>query len=91
MIRWRLSKHARAEIIRRRLPFDMVVRTIISPQQIVPEKGGLRAYQRVLRLPAGRVTLLRVIVDDSIEPLVVITAYRTSKVHKYWREDEDPL
>jgi hypothetical protein len=62
-----------------------------SPHQIVPEKGGLKAYQRIVRLPESHVALIRVMVDDTIEPPVVVTAYRTSKVHKYWREDEDLL
>ncbi len=28
--------------------------------------------------------LLRVIVDDSVDPAVVVTAYRTTKIEKYW-------
>ena len=39
----------------------------------------------------GRVLLLRIVVDDTIQPMVVVTAYRTSKVDKYWREYEDLL
>jgi len=30
--------------------------------------------------------LLRAIVNDGVEPAVVITAYRTSKIEKYWRQ-----
>ncbi len=29
--------------------------------------------------------LLRVIVDDTAKPLMVVTVYRTSKINKYWR------
>jgi len=28
--------------------------------------------------------LLRIIVDDSLDPAVVVTVYRTTKVEKYW-------
>ena len=28
--------------------------------------------------------LLRVIVDGSVDPAVVVTAYRTTKIEKYW-------
>ena len=28
--------------------------------------------------------MLRVIVDDSVAPPVVVTAYRTTKIEKYW-------
>ena len=90
-VHWRLSKHARAELIRRAIPLSLIEDTIVNPQQIVPERDALRAYQSRIMWPDGRVFLLRLIVDDNIDPIVVVTAYRTSKVDKYWREDEDLL
>jgi hypothetical protein len=30
--------------------------------------------------------LVRVIVDDSADPALVVTAYRTSKMEKYWEK-----
>ena len=30
----------------------------------------------------GKIYLLRVIVDDSVDPAVVVTAYRTTKIEK---------
>ena len=88
---WRLSKHAQVELIRRRIPLSLLEDTIVNPQQIIHEKGALRTYQSKVVGPDGRVLLLRIVVDDTIEPMVVVTAYRTSKVDKYWREDEDLL
>ncbi len=88
---WRLSKHARAELIRRAIPLSLLEDTIVNPQQIIPEKGALRTYQSKVVRADGRVLLLRIVVDDTIEPMVVVTAYQTSKVDKYWREDEDLL
>ena len=29
--------------------------------------------------------LIRAIVEDQVEPAVVVTVYRTSKIGKYWR------
>jgi hypothetical protein len=29
--------------------------------------------------------LLRVIVDDGVDPAVVVTVYRTTKIEKYWK------
>ncbi len=34
----------------------------------------------------GKSYLVRVIVNNTIEPAVVVTVYRTSKINKYWRE-----
>lgn len=48
-------------------------------------------YQSRMLTSDGRASLLRVVVDDTIEPMVVVTAYITSKVDKYWRHDEDLL
>jgi len=34
---------------------------------------------------AGKTFLLRAIVADDNEPAVVVTAYRTHKINKYWK------
>lgn len=31
--------------------------------------------------------LLRVVVNDVVDPAVVVTVYRTSKIAKYWRSE----
>jgi hypothetical protein len=77
--------------MRRGIPLARVSEVVTQPEQIVHERDALRAYQSRIIWKDGRVFLLRVIVDDSIEPVVIVTAYRTSKVEKYWREDEDLL
>jgi len=77
--------------MRREIPLASVEEVITHPGQILHERDGVRAYQSRITWGDGRVFLLRVIVDDSIDPVVIITAYRTSKVEKYWREDEDLL
>ena len=56
------------------------------PHQIVSEKVGRKAYQSKLDFGTGKTYLLRVIVDEDGESAVVVTAYRTSKIDKYWRE-----
>jgi hypothetical protein len=37
-----------------------------------------------MRYIAGKMFLLRAIVDDSVDPAVVVTAYRTKRIEKYW-------
>ena len=70
---------------RRLIPLAALEQVLNNPQQIVVERGNLKAYQSVISFEDGRNFLLRVIVDDTIDPAVVVTAYRTSKVGKYWR------
>ncbi|MBZ5565238.1 MAG: hypothetical protein LAP13_22805 [Acidobacteriia bacterium] len=44
---------------------------------------GLKPYQSK-RVIGGKMFLLRVIVDDAVDPALVVTAYRTTKIEKYW-------
>ncbi len=73
------------ELKRRAIPVDLLERVLDNPGQIVQEQGGRKAYQSILEFPEGKIYMLRVIVDESVDPPVVVTAYRTSKISKYRR------
>ena len=45
---------------------------------------GCWIHQSRLRFEDGKMYLLRVVVDEDDLPPVIITAYRTSKIEKYW-------
>lgn len=81
---YRLSKHAEEELNLRRIGRDLLDSVLQNPQQIVSERKPKKAYQSQLDFGGGRVFLLRVIVDDTTDPAVVVTAYRTKKIAKYW-------
>lgn len=83
---FRLSPHAAEELHRRGIPRELVDQVLAAPQQIIEERGGRSAYQSQIEFPEGRVYLLRVIVQAHVEPAVVITAYRTSRIRKYWSQ-----
>ena len=83
---FRYSKHAEQELALRRIPRAMVDEVLRHPQQIVPERDPKKAYQSQVDVGGGRIMLLRAIVDDTVEPAVVVTLYRTSKISKYWRQ-----
>ena len=80
----RLSSHAEQELMRRQVPRSVLDAVLSNPEQIVAEKRGRKVYQSRVNF-GGSVYLVRAIVDDRIEPAVVITVYRTSKIAKYWR------
>ncbi len=82
---FKFTKHAEEEMKRRKIPREFIESVLDSPQQIVEEYGGKKAYQSKINFGSGKIYLLRVIVDDSREPPTVITVYRTSKISKYWR------
>jgi hypothetical protein len=63
---------------------ELVESVLESPQQIISEKGSMKAYQSQIDFGGGEIFLLRVIINDNFEPLVVATVYKTSKIEKYW-------
>jgi hypothetical protein len=77
-----ISGHARFEMKRRGITAALVIRTIRSPGQVMPSVRGRSIYQSLLGR-AGRM-LLRVVVAEDAAAYHVITAYKTSKVAKYW-------
>jgi hypothetical protein len=72
----------------------VIIETILkNPEQVVAGQENRTIYQsRSVQMPvdegeAERVYLIRVVVDATLEPPLVITVYRTSKVQKYWRAE----
>ena len=47
-------------------------------------RHGFTAYQSRQDI-GGKMFLVRVIVDRAVDPAVVVTVYRTTKLQKYWR------
>ncbi len=80
-----ISHHDREEMMRRSIPLELLDQVISEPQQIGVERGNLKAYQSQIDFGGGKMFLLRVIVNDILDPAIVITVYRTSKIGKYWR------
>ena len=83
-MRFQLSRHAQEEIERRSIPMSLLETVLHAPQQILHESGGRKAYQSQIEF-SGKMYLLRAIVADDVDPAIVVTVYRTSKIMKYWR------
>jgi Domain of unknown function (DUF4258) len=78
----RISGHACFEMRRRGISRAEVLRMIRSPGQVLPSANGRHIYQGLLG-PTCRL-LLRVVVKEDAQVYHVVTAYKTSKVAKYW-------
>lgn len=48
-----------------------------------PPVAKVKAYQSSCDI-GGKTYLLRVIVDDAVDPAVVVTVYRTTRIGRYW-------
>ncbi len=85
-MKFQLSKHAEAELSLRQIPRALLESVLENPQQIVPERRGRRAYQSQIDFGSGRIFLLRAIVDDRLDPALVLTIYRTKRIKRYWKQ-----
>ena len=87
IVNYVLTDHATRELIRRGLS-EQVIHAILSrPEQRDSVRPGRVVLQSRLSMGEPSVTfLVRVFVDVDRHPAEVVTAYRTSKIEKYWRE-----
>jgi hypothetical protein len=84
---YRLSDHASEEMARRGIAVDEVAGVLAEPEQSAVVREGRVVFQSRVGTPGGRGDhLLRVFVDVDRAVPVVVTAYRTSKITKYWKE-----
>ena len=83
---FRLSPHAEWEMTRRGIRRELVEAVMDQPEQrLVDEsRAGRWIYQSRLAFEDGKIYLVRVVVDEDEEPPAIVTAYRTSKIEKYW-------
>ena len=80
---WVLTQHAEQELARRGMSYDTVAEVLAGPEQRLSVRRGREVLQSRL-VQEGRTYLIRVFVDIDRDPPAVVTAYRTSKIGKYW-------
>ena len=84
--RWTLTSHARDEAARRGIAIAVIESILQSPDQRFPVRTGRDVVQSRI-LFGRRVYLVRVFVDVDRDPPEVETAYRSSRIGKYWRNE----
>ncbi|TXF10371.1 DUF4258 domain-containing protein [Pelomicrobium methylotrophicum] len=80
------TAHATTEMARRGLDEELIREVLAQPEQRLPVRPGRDVLQS-RREMEGVTYLIRVFVDVDRSPPEVVTAYRTSKVDKYWRKE----
>jgi Domain of unknown function (DUF4258) len=78
----RISPHAHFEMRRRSISPTQVIAMIRRPGQVLPAAKGRHIYQGFIG--QARRLLLRVVVREEDRAYHVVTAYKTSRVSKYW-------
>ncbi len=74
-------QHALDRLKERGISEELVIEVIRNPDNIDTKSEGRKIAQKLIK---GK--LLRIVFDDKEESIVVISAYSTSKVHKYLRK-----
>jgi catabolite regulation protein CreA len=83
-MRFHFSKHVNEELERRKIPRALMDQVLQAPEQKVPEVDNITCYQSRVEI-GGKLNLLRVMVNETVNPPVVVTVYRTNKISRYWR------
>ena len=80
-----VSDHARAQARRRSIDVESLIEVVRFPEQSFVVRPGREIRQSRLEMPAGgTLYLLRVIVDVRPLETTIVTAYRTTRIRKYW-------
>ncbi len=81
-----ITPHAERQMVRRGLDVHLVDGILAAPEQLFKVAPGRVVLQsRVFMGTPEKMYLVRVFVDIERRPAEVITAYRTSKIWKYWK------
>lgn len=87
IVEYSFTAHCRLEVQRRGLTEEEVCSVLAAPEQRETVHPGRDVLQSRVQFADG-LYLLRVFVDVDCMPARVVTAYRTSKIAKYWRADQ---
>ena len=79
------SKHAEEQLVRRSLEWSIVEAVILKPEQVVEDENDedIAIYQSVVK-ENDILFLYRVFVNVKVQPNVIVTLYRTTKIDKYY-------
>jgi hypothetical protein len=80
-----ITDHASMEMERRNILPELVREVLEKPEQRLVVREGREVFQS-RKWIKGKRYLIRIFVEVDRSPAEVVTAYRTSRITKYWRE-----
>ncbi|MFN0197244.1 MAG: DUF4258 domain-containing protein [Planctomycetaceae bacterium] len=78
------SAHARFEMRRRGIKQAEVLEVVRKPGQIIASENGRQIHQS--KISRDGKFLLRVVVAEDDQSFHVVTAYKTSRIERYWND-----
>lgn len=85
-MRYEIIPLAVKKIAQRHISLQWIEETLNSPDQIVEGYEGRQVAQKIYHQGDRRI-LLRIIFELKGDKRVVVTAYLTSQIERYWRQE----
>ena len=76
-----LSDHARRRILRRKLRVEWIEITLADPARTESDEDDPTLVHALRPIPERGFRVLRVIYNETLDPVVVVTAYFDGEVH----------
>jgi hypothetical protein len=73
---------------RREIKREWIDDAITNPAQVVEGYGNRKVAQKMLIL-GDKKYLLRVVYEETEEVYIIVTAYLTSQIDRYWMEENE--
>ena len=86
----KLLEHLKEQAIEREIDLKLIKETLLNPEQITPEGKELKIAQK-RHFFKNKKYLIRVIFREEKDLRVGVTVYKTSKIKKYWIENENKI
>jgi Domain of unknown function (DUF4258) len=87
IVEYVITDHAKLELFRRGLSEQIIHAILSAPEQRDTVRPGRVVLQSRFSMGEPATTfLVRVVIDIDRHPAEVVTAYRTSKIGRYWRK-----
>ncbi|MCC7158838.1 MAG: DUF4258 domain-containing protein [Ignavibacteria bacterium] len=84
----KFTKHALEEMRSRGFDIKQLESILKNPGQIVDTDHNRKVYQELIEFIDKKKYVVRIIVEETFDALNVVTVYKSSKISKYWRENE---
>ena len=85
-----LLRHLRIQALGREIDLKLIEDALLNPNQIVSDVKGLKIAQKKY-LDGKKEYLIRVIFREELSKRIGVTVYKTSKIKKYWRQNENKI
>ncbi|MCF8244483.1 MAG: DUF4258 domain-containing protein [Saprospiraceae bacterium] len=77
------SKHSLERLDERQIPIEVANEIISKPDEVIESHDGLTIFQGIKTFHGGKNYLVRIYVNTKVDPSIVVTAFRTTKIEKY--------